>query len=61
MQLQLTKTSKALSKKKNTTQHPKSGAHPAYFKGGGVLKNSISHSGADPKKFGGGEMKSELG
>ena len=32
-----------------------SGAHPAYFKGGEVLKkNSIPHSGADPENFGGG-------
>ena len=32
------------------------GAHPAYFKrGGGSKKNSISHSGADPKHFGRGD------
>ena len=31
------------------------GAHPAYFKGGVLKKNSIPHLGADPENFGGGD------
>ena len=31
------------------------GEHPENLKGGVLKKNSISHSGADPENFGGGD------